>query len=392
MVWSNLLILLLIAVGHAELMVIFINRIDALPISRPVLRRIRLVVDVAIATFPLVLLWFVGIRGPALLVDGSWSSVSLFWMAYFVACGFGLLALVASIVRWRLRRAPPVQVSNHSRTVDVTKQLGFKPSGHGKHRFLAKLPVNEAFKIQVSDKRYALPRVPPEWHELSILHLTDSHFIGNIDRPFFEEVARLAAEMRPDLIVFTGDLLDDLNLLHWLPATFGRLTAPLGCYYSLGNHDWFYGAEVIRQEFARCGWQNTTGRSLLVEHRGHRLEIAGTERPWMGSHPEFCDDLPTFRVLLSHTPDHIDWARSNGVDLMLSGHNHGGQIVLPVIGPVFAPSRFGVRYAAGAFWCEPTLLYVSRGLAGRHPLRINCPPELTRIVLESPGSRPLDGK
>ncbi len=97
-----------------------------------------------------------------------------------------------------------------------------------------------------------------------------------------------------------------------------------------------------------------------------------------------------FRLLLSHTPDHFAWARAHGVDLMLSGHNHGGQIVLPVIGPVFAPSRYGVRYAAGAFWSEPTLLYVSRGLSGRHPLRLNCPPELTRIVLESPASRPLD--
>ena len=75
---------------------------------------------------------------------------------------------------------------------------------------------------------------------------------------------------------------------------------------------------------------------------------------------------------------------------MLSGHNHGGQIVLPVIGPVFAPSQYGVRYASGAFWSDPTLLYVSRGLSGRQPVRFNCPPELTRIILESPASRSLE--
>ena len=77
---------------------------------------------------------------------------------------------------------------------------------------------------------------------------------------------------------------------------------------------------------------------------------------------------------------------SKGIDLMLSGHNHGGQIILPVIGPVFAPSKYGVRYAGGAFWAVPTFLYVSRGLAGRHPLRLNCPPELTRLILESPNA------
>lgn len=389
--WLNLLILLLIAAGHAELMVILVNRTDSLPISRPMLHRLRVVEDIAIMAFPLLLLWFVGLRGPAVLLRGRWSAVSPLWMIYFGLCGLGLLAFLLSIVRWGRRRVPAVQTSNHSRIVDVARQLEYRPVGKGKHRFLASFPGNEAFCVQVSDKRYALPRVPHEWHELSILHLTDTHFIGNVDRPYFAEVARLAAEMRPDLIVFTGDLLDDLELLPWLAATFGRLRAPLGCYYVLGNHDWFYGAEPIREEFARLGWQNAAGRSIVLEHRGHRLEIAGTERPWMGSHPQFTGDKGAFRLLLSHTPDHFAWARSQGVDLMLSGHLHGGQIVLPVIGPVFAPSRHGVRYASGAFWSEPTLLYVSRGLAGRQPLRINCPPELTRLVLEAPGARSLDG-
>lgn len=390
MLWLNLLILALVAIGHAELMVILVNRLDALAISRPALKRIRMAVDFSVVSFPMLLLGFVGFHGPALLAGGDWSHLPTAWAVYFTFCCGGLVALLASVIRWRSRRAPAVQISNHSRTVDVTERLGFKPIGYGKHRFLATLPRNEAFTVQVSDKRYALPRLPAEWHGLSILHLTDSHFIGNVDRPFFEEITRLAEETHPDLIVFTGDLLDDLDLLNWLPATFGRLKAPLGCYYSLGNHDWFYGAAEIRAEFNRCGWKDTAGCSTIVEHRGHRLEIAGTERPWMGRHPEFAAEQSAFRLLLSHTPDHIAWARSRGVDLMLSGHNHGGQIVLPVIGPVFAPSKYGVRYAGGAFWTEPTLLYVSRGLAGRHPLRFNCPPELTRLILESPGAPSVD--
>ena len=391
MVWLNLLILLLITAGHTELMVMLVNRVDSLPVSRPKLHRFRSAENAVIVAFPIVLLWFVGIQGPAVLYGGSWSNLSPWWMIYFGLCACGLLALFSSMVRWRVRRVPAMQISNHSRTVDVAQRLGYKPLGKAGHSVLARLPGNEALKIQVSDKRYALARVPKEWHELSILHLADTHFIGNLELPFFEEVARLAAEMRPDLIVFTGDLLDDLDLLHWLPATFGRLEAPLGCYYVLGNHDWFYGPAEIRAEFARCGWHDVAGRSLALEHRGHRLEIAGTERPWMGGHPEFTGDAGDFRLLLSHTPDHFAWARAQGVDLMLSGHNHGGQVVLPLIGPVFAPSRYGVRYAAGAFWSEPTLLYVSRGLSGRHPLRFNCPPELTRIVLESPAARSLDG-
>jgi predicted MPP superfamily phosphohydrolase len=67
---------------------------------------------------------------------------------------------------------------------------------------------------------------------------------------------------------------------------------------------------------------------------------------------------------------------------MLAGHVHGGQIRVPVLGPLFVPSRYSRRYDCGAFYREPTLMYVSRGLAGREPLRYNCRPEVTRIILK----------
>ena len=257
MLWLNLLILALAAVGHAELMVILVNRLDALPISRPVLKRIRMAVDFSILSFPLLLLWFVGFHGPAVLSGGSWSSLTAAWALYLALCGAGLIAFCASVIRWQSRRSPVMQISNHSKTVDVTERLGFMPLGKGKHRFLATLPLNEAFTVQVSDKRYVLPRLPQEWHELSILHLTDSHFIGNVDRPFFEEIARLSEEMRPDLSSLPATCwmisISCLGCRRRLADSRHRL----GCYYSLGNHDWFYGADEIRAEFNRCGWQDT---------------------------------------------------------------------------------------------------------------------------------------
>lgn len=384
--WLNLLILLVIAAGHTELVVTIINRVQSLPIARPKLRRFRHFEDLVLVAFPIILLWFVGMSGPRLLHGGSWSEVSTGWRIYFGLCGLGFIGQIWSVARWRLRRPPAVLLSNHSQTVDVAQRLGYEPFGKGPFRYLRYVPGNEVFRVQVSDKRYALPRVPNEWHGLSILHLTDTHFADTVERSFFDEITEIAAQMRPDLIVFTGDLLDDMDLMRWLPLTLGRLQAPLGCYYILGNHDWFYGADEVRRAFDACGWQGVAGQTAFVEHRGHTLEIGGTERPWMGQHPKFAEQRPDFRLLLSHTPDYFSWAREQKVDLMLAGHNHGGQIVLPFVGPVFAPSRYGVRYASGAFWSEPTLLYVSRGLGGRHPVRLNCPPELTRIVLESPAT------
>ncbi len=70
---------------------------------------------------------------------------------------------------------------------------------------------------------------------------------------------------------------------------------------------------------------------------------------------------------------------------MLAGHTHGGQIRFPRIGPILAPSRYGVRFASGVFHLPPMVMHVSRGLSGLQPLRFNCPPELARLVLRAPG-------
>lgn len=89
-----------------------------------------------------------------------------------------------------------------------------------------------------------------------------------------------------------------------------------------------------------------------------------------------------FRILLSHTPDNLSWAKSHHFDLMLAGHTHGGQIRLPWLGAIIAPSFHGSRYASGLYFEPPTLMHVSRGLAGIHPIRLNCPPELALLILK----------
>ena len=108
--------------------------------------------------------------------------------------------------------------------------------------------------------------------------------------------------------------------------------------------------------------------------------------PWCNLNPESRtlnrDSLPyPFRILLSHSPDQLPWAQASGFDLMLAGHNHGGQIRLPYFGALIAPSWYGCRYAGGLYCEPPTLLHVSRGLCGIHPIRLNCPPELALLTL-----------
>jgi predicted MPP superfamily phosphohydrolase len=116
--------------------------------------------------------------------------------------------------------------------------------------------------------------------------------------------------------------------------------------------------------------------------RGETLLAIGHEGPWFRPGPDLKGSPEAaFRLLLSHTPDNINWARTQGINLMLSGHNHGGQIRLPLFGSLFVPSFYSRRYDCGLFHRSPTLLYVNRGLGGKEPLRYNCRPEISRFIL-----------
>ena len=380
--WLNALLLIVLVAGHTELLITVVNRTHGLPIHIGPLRHFRHIDDLMIPLFPALLLWQVGIGGPGLLTGGSWTAVPLSWTIYLSICGCGAAGIVWSAARWWLQVVPRQQTSYHSRILMVEDELGYRPFGPGPYSYLTRVPFNEVLQVEFNEKTYQLHRVPEVWDGLSILHLSDVHFSGSLQKPFFERVVQECRALTYDLVVFTGDLLDDPALLEWLPSTLGQLEAPLGKFFILGNHDWTLNPDRSRELFQELGWQDASGEVQLIDYRGHSLLVGGTERPWMGRQPDFSSvNSNGFRLLLSHTPDQLPWARSQQVDLMLAGHNHGGQVVLPIVGPVYAPSQFGVKHVGGTFWDPPTLMHVSRGLAGKHPLRWRCRPEVTRIVL-----------
>ena len=124
----NLVLRAILSAGHAELMVGGLNRLYGwLPLRKTQFRMLRGLHNLSIVAFPVVVFFFVGIGGPQLLDGGSWTSLPVGWAAYFVLCAVGVLGLLVSVIRHFLHTFPPRQLSNHSRTVDIEQQLGYRP-------------------------------------------------------------------------------------------------------------------------------------------------------------------------------------------------------------------------------------------------------------------------
>ncbi len=388
---ANGLILLILSIGHAELWIMVINRTHAMPIHDAWLKRLRHVLELFIILFPIVLFLSVGLYSPGVLVGGAWSQLPFWWKPVLLVCALGFLGLIYSGFRHLFYKPPREQTEQESELIHMRQRLNQDLIGEGPYHYLAGLPFNEIFSVEFTRKTFQLPRLPADCEGLTIFHLSALHFSGTLKREYFVELCRIAQETTPDLIIFSGDLIDEMECLDWLDDTLGAMHAPLGCFFILGNHDWNQESLQIRAALVKTGWTDLAAEPFLLQHAGHTLQIAGTEVPWMGSHPEIkrsttragADSESDFLLLVSHTPDHFHWAVRQGYDLVLSGHTHGGQVRFPVIGPVFAPSLHGTRYASGTFARGSTVLHVSRGVSGIHPLRWFCRPEISLLTLRT---------
>ncbi len=380
-------------VGHGYLMIVGLNVLYAWPLPHRVLKYTRKVDLLVILAGPVLFAYAIDLFGTQRL---SWDPAELrFYVSpYIVCCGVvGFFVAPVTEVFYLLRRYAPHVAHERGEVVDVAKELGFAPKGQGRHAALCRLPGNRVFQVEFVEKTLALPQLPAAWDGLTILHLTDLHFCGTPDRSFYHAVLdRCMRAGVPDLIALTGDVVDSHWHHRWIIPVLGRLRCNIAAFAILGNHDAWRDVSQIRRRLRRCGFRVLGSGWELLDVRGSPLAVVGHEGPWFAAPKDLagCPDGSgepshgaddAFRLCLSHTPDNIAWARRQNIDLVLAGHVHGGQIRLPVLGSVFVPSRYSRLYDCGTFYRPPTVMHVSRGLAGQHPLRFFCHPEVTRITL-----------
>jgi predicted MPP superfamily phosphohydrolase len=380
--WFFPLLLGIVAwLGHLVLMIVCHNWWYGLALPRHTGKIIHLGHAFLILAFPPALLWSLGGS-----LDGSSAHVVTPVVTYYVLLCIvvGFVALPVNTIT-RLRRRDP-SFEKQSRVLDVAKHLGRDPIGDSPERFLTYLPGNEVFQVELVERTLCLPRLPAAWDGLTILHLSDLHFRGTPNRDYFRFIMDRCADWQPDLVALTGDIADSSRHMRWIVPVLGRLRWRCAGIAILGNHDHWLDMSLIRRRLRRLGMLVPSNSWHQIQVRGEPLLVIGHEGPWLKPPPDLtdCPSAP-FRLCLSHTPDNIRWARRAGVDLMLSGHVHGGQVRFPLFGSVLVPSRYGRRYDCGVFEESPTLLHVSRGLSGDHPLRFLCRPEVTLLTLRCPG-------
>jgi predicted MPP superfamily phosphohydrolase len=377
--------------GHLALWVALFNRNHALGLPRSVIQiteKIHISVAMGLPVYWVCRL--IALSLPSDPVEALFSDHHVEAAYFFVCCG-ALAYVTAFWLYRRLTTTPPAALLEANITIHDVQLTTDTPLVSGiVTTALSIISRNEMTKLSVTEKTLALPSLDSRLENLTIAHLSDLHFTGKLSRKYFEFVIDRVNEMNADLVVVTGDIVDVDECVAWIPETLGRLRARCGKFFILGNHDKRVSdIPGLRRTITDCGFVDLGSRSDYFTIDGCKILLAGTERPWFGSVPEVpartrsSDGSPVFRILLSHSPDQIPWARRNGFDLMLAGHTHGGQIRLPVIGPIVAPSLFGVKYASGVFYEAPTLVHVSRGVSGLDPIRINCPPEVTKLILRA---------
>lgn len=265
----------------------------------------------------------------------------------------------------------------------------------------------EEIKVPIRD-------LPPHLDGLTLVQLSDFHFDGSRLSPqLLEEAIDLTNAAQPDLIVLTGDYVtDDPSPIHGLAERLKDLKSRLGTYAVMGNHDLCqpHSRVTITKALTEAGirvlWDE------VIYPCGEGLAFVGLRDYWspqFNPHPVMAQiEVQTPRIVLSHNPDSAKTLQQWRVDLQLSGHTHGGQVILPGYGPVVTGLKKirKLSHKSVQRWLKPltkncdkvvqywdwaqglhrvgdNLLYVNRGLGTHNPGRFFCPPEVTIIRLQS---------
>ncbi|MHA6252041.1 metallophosphoesterase [Oceanobacillus sp. CAU 1775] len=249
----------------------------------------------------------------------------------------------------------------------------------------------EPSSLQIRKEIIQSKKIPEQLHNKKIVQFSDTHLGFHYSIEDLEELVTEINNLSPDIIVFTGDLIDDPKYSNEefeqaISQSLLKLDAPEGKYWIYGNHDHGgYGTDRLLEIMDNAGF--TLLQNSHVEIHSNFI-IAGIDDMMLGK-PDLRAALAnanpnSFTMLLAHEPDFADTAVQFPIDIQLSGHSHGGQVRLPILGHLYTPI-YAEKYVLGKYRIENKLdLYVNAGIGTtRLPYRLFCRPEIHEYTLKA---------
>jgi uncharacterized protein len=354
-------------------------------------------------------------------------SARLYTFAIIIALFFSKLLASIFLVVDDLRRGatwlvtklfsnPGIDVSQNEQGITRSVFLSWLGLGVGS-ALLGTLLVGFAnkYRYQVRKVKLAYKNLPSNFRGLKILHISDIHSGSFMDKKAVEAGVQKILKQQADIILFTGDIVNDhAHEMDDYIDIFKKLSAPMGVYSTLGNHD--YGeydlpqgltyeerrtvvagnVEKLKKVHSQLGWRLLMNEHVKLDRDGHKIALIGIEN-WggKGNFPKYgkmteaypgTEEIP-FKILMSHDPSHWEGevrGKYPDIDLMLSGHTHGMQFGVEIPGFRWSPVQYMYKQWAGLYEDEEQKqkLYVNRGFGFiGYPGRVGILPEITVIEL-----------
>ena len=252
----------------------------------------------------------------------------------------------------------------------------------------------EPNRPRVVRRDFWFPRWPERMNGFTIALLSDFHYDPYFSTHPLHATVPLVNDLRPDLIVFTGDFVsvpliedDEKGALAAEPCArlLSQMKARHGMWAVLGNHDVYTDPEHVTRALDAEGIHTLANESVAIERDGARVWLAGVNDVLSRTADlsQTLHGVPEGEatVLLAHEPDFADVTTKYPVDLQLSGHSHGGQVRIPLLPPLYLP-ELAKKYISGTYRIGGLTVYTNAGIGTVGvPVRFNCPPEITLLTL-----------
>lgn len=249
----------------------------------------------------------------------------------------------------------------------------------------------EPTSVEVTEHSLPLPNLPPAWEGARMVHLTDLHYGDPRSERLFREMVETVNALEPDLIVISGDfVVCQESEVAPCVEHLARLRAKHGVVAVLGDHDFRYKVRPKQPMPGIVDGILGTGIRLL---RNESVELPGglciagvdplTPKLQRADLARALESGPPPHLLLAHSPDIIHQAENHRVPVVLCGHTHGGQVVVPFFGPPITHTWVDREFASGWSSLNGTRMYTGRGLASHHSVRFLCRPEIAVFTLRS---------